>query len=350
MNTRSTSIAAIGDEARALRLDHAREGPGADHRELLSDHVPADVDGHAAALADEADRAPGAGRADRGGARRLGAGAVEGQIDALAVGQLLERGDGIVGRRVEHGLGSHLLGQGPALGRGVERDDASAHGRAQLGGAQADRPLAEHGERVATRDVHAAQRLIRGAGAAGDRSPGREGQLIRQRHQRARRHFDVVGMGAMRGDAVDGEARAAQLRPAEPAMAADAAAAVVVVHDPHAGARLGLGYAGPDLGDDPARLVAGDDRLRQVAQAERPLRLARRGAIELQVAAAHARGLDLQHDLAGTRGRVGEAADLQLAIAGEHHAAHAALPASLFAPTLGSLTEGDLEGRACLRA
>src|ERR671918_2580426 len=78
---------AIGDEARALGLDHAREGPGADHSQLLPDHVAADVDRDAAALANQAHRAPGAGRADRGRARGLGAGAVEREVDALAVGE-----------------------------------------------------------------------------------------------------------------------------------------------------------------------------------------------------------------------------------------------------------------------
>src|SRR5690606_1674993 len=133
------------------------------------------------------------------------------------------------------------------------------------------------------------------------------------------------------------EARAAQLRPAEPAMVAHAAAAVVVVHDPHAGARLGLGHPGADLDHDAARLVAGDDRLGEIAQAERPLGLAGRGAVELEIAAAHARGLDLQHDLAGTRTRVGKVADLQLAITGEHHAAHAAPSLVPLAPTRRSL-------------
>src|SRR5688572_30839077 len=44
--------AAVSDEACALALDHRGEGPGADHRQLLPDHVAANVERDAAALAD----------------------------------------------------------------------------------------------------------------------------------------------------------------------------------------------------------------------------------------------------------------------------------------------------------
>src|SRR5260221_6185176 len=87
---------AVGDEAGAFRLPRRREGPGPDDGELLAQHVAADVERHAVALADEAHRSPGprtlyghqpSGRRARG---------VEGEIGAESVGQILDRRDGIV--------------------------------------------------------------------------------------------------------------------------------------------------------------------------------------------------------------------------------------------------------------
>src|SRR2546428_2056502 len=57
-----------------------------------------------------------------------------------------------------------------------------------------------------------------------------EAQLIWQRNEGARGHFEIFGMPAMRGHAVDDDARAAQLRPADPAVPAHAAARVMVIH------------------------------------------------------------------------------------------------------------------------
>src|SRR5437660_5887580 len=52
--------AAIGDEARALRLADRRERPRADQRHLPAQQVVTDVEGHVTALADKARLAPGA--------------------------------------------------------------------------------------------------------------------------------------------------------------------------------------------------------------------------------------------------------------------------------------------------
>src|SRR5215216_2930170 len=57
--------AAVGDELRAFGLAHLREGPRRDDRQLLPQHVGADVDRHLVALADKAGRAPHLGRAHR---------------------------------------------------------------------------------------------------------------------------------------------------------------------------------------------------------------------------------------------------------------------------------------------
>src|ERR1700730_11799581 len=57
---------AVDDELRALGLSHLREGPGGDDRQLLPEHVGADVDRHLVALADKAGCAPHLGGAHRG--------------------------------------------------------------------------------------------------------------------------------------------------------------------------------------------------------------------------------------------------------------------------------------------
>src|SRR5437868_4926431 len=69
--------------------------------------------------------------------------------------------------------------------------------------------------------------------------------------------------------------------------------------------------------------MATDEGLGEIAQAQRLLRSPRRRAIELEVRAAHAGSLHLEHDLAGAGRRIGEASQLDLAIAEENDAAHA---------------------------
>jgi hypothetical protein len=149
-----------------------------------------------------------------------------------------------------------------------------------------------------------------------------------RRHQRARRDLHVVGVRAVGGHAIDQETRPAELRPADAAVLADPAAAIVVVHHAHADLGLGFGDARPDRGDHAAGLVAGDDRLGQIAQAQRPLRLAGCGAIELEIAAAHARRLDLEHHVARTRGRVRELPQLKLPVTQKYDAFHPCLLSS----------------------
>src|SRR5690348_11716725 len=125
----------------------------------------------------------------------------------------------------------------------------------------------------------------------------------------------------MAGDAIDlGDALVAKLHPAGLALRADAAAAVVMHHRALAAARLLLADARAHRDHDAARLVPGDHRSAGRLEAER--RRPALGAIGLEIAAAHARGLDLEHHLAGPRRRVGEVDELDLAIAGKGYAAH----------------------------
>src|SRR4029453_3005803 len=125
-------------------------------------------------------------------------------------------------------------------------------------------------------------------------------------------------VAAVRGHAIDGDARLAELRPADAAMLAHAAAGIVMVHDALADRRLALRHAGPARRDHAARLVAADERLGGGAEAERLLRLARRRAVELEVRAAHARGLHLDHHFARPRRGIRKLAHLHLAVTEKH--------------------------------
>jgi hypothetical protein len=104
-----------------------------------------------------------------------------------------------------------------------------------------------------------------------------------------------------------------------------AAAVVVVIHHALADAGLLLGDAGAHRRDDPARLVAGDHSgLPLDASGHRLGRLGRR-AIVVQVAAAHARGLDLENHVSRARCRIRELLQLELSISDEHDAFHGLL-------------------------
>ncbi len=210
------------------------------------------------------------------------------------------------------------------LGADIERDHARAHRRGELGRRQPDWTLAEDRDGVAARQVDPPQRAVGRAGAARDRGAGRERQRVGQGNQRARRHLHVGRMRAVPGHAVDRDAAGAELRPADPAMLAHAAADIMMDHDAVADPGNPLGDAGADRRDHAAGLVAGDHRAADLAQAE-PFR-PRLGAIGFQVAAAHARRLDLEHDLTGAGRRVGQLDQLDLAVAGEHDSAHRILP------------------------
>src|SRR4030095_7669265 len=97
------------------------------------------------------------------------------------------------------------------------------------GGAEADRALAEDGERVAAGHVEPPQRTVGGAGAARDRGALLEGQRVGQWHQREGGGLHVRRVTAVAGDPVHRDAAAAELRPAAAAMLAASAALAVMV-------------------------------------------------------------------------------------------------------------------------
>src|SRR5205807_1368285 len=133
-------------------------------------------------------------------------------------------------------------------------------------------------------------------------------------------------VAAMTAGAVDHRSLEAHLRPARAAVLAVAATVVMVIH--HALADPGFLASDGDshCRNDAAGLVTGD-------HAGRPLDAARddsarigRGAVVVQVAAAHARGLDLEDHVARAGCRIGELSELQLAISEKHDAFHGPPP------------------------
>jgi hypothetical protein len=83
----------------------------------------------------------------------------------------------------------------------------------------------------------------------------------------------------------------------------------VVVHHALADRRISLAHSRAHGGDDAAGLVTADDRAATAAEPER-LRGIAGGAIRVQIAPAHARGLDGDDGLAGPRRGIGELAQL----------------------------------------
>src|SRR5207248_4393449 len=128
---------------------------------------------------------------------------------------------------------------------------------------------------------------------------------------------------------VHDDAVPAELRPAGAAVRAEAAALVVVVHHALARRRLLRADPGPPRGDDAARLVAGDDEPARAAEAQRRGGIAG-GPVGMQVAAAHPRRLDREHDLARPRRGVGDLTHPELAVAQEDDALPGQCPLGLW--------------------
>src|ERR1700683_1746359 len=101
-------------------------------------------------------------------------------------------------------------------------------------------------------------------------------------------------------------------------MRTGAATGVMVHHD--AGADTGA----PRARHNAARLVSGDNRAAHLAEPERSSPTG--GAIEFQVAAAHAGCLDLDHDIVRPGCWIGKFHELQFAFAEESNAPHGLLP------------------------
>ena len=138
----------------------------------------------------------------------------------------------------------------------------------------------------------------------------------------------VIGVGAMGGDAIDRTASDAHLRPAAAAMRARTAAAIVVHHDARPDLRSALVDIAPDRCHHPARLVPGNDRAREPAEPKRG-GFSAGGAIEFEIAAAHARRFDFDHHVMRPGRGIGKFGDFQFASAKKTHPAHRILPEML---------------------
>ena len=249
--------------------------------------------------------------------------AVERGVHALAGGELAQGGHHLPRRGIEGAVRPERARELAPLGHGVDGDHAGAHRLAEEDGGEPDRPLAEHGERVPAGDVEPLERLVGGSRAAGDRRPLFEGELVGERHEGARRHLHVGGVAAVPRQAVDDDPLRAELGPARPAVLAVATALVVVVHHALTDRRVGLRDPRAALEDDAAGLVSGDHGSARAPEAQRLGGAAGPGrAIGMEVAPAQAGGLHLEDHLARPRRGVGEAPELELAVAQEHDSSH----------------------------
>src|SRR5215510_6579006 len=132
--------------------------------------------------------------------------------------------------------------------------------------------------------------------------------------------------------AVYGDAVTTELGPAHAAVLALPAALVVVVHHARADGREVRGHAGPRRLHHSARLMPCDDG--PAAAQTQGGRGVARSAIGMQIASAHARGLDGDDDLTRTRRGIGKFLDLELPLSEKDDAAHVvALPCVSWMPT-----------------
>ena len=106
-------------------------------------------------------------------------------------------------------------------------------------------------------------------------------------------------------------------------MLASLAAGVVVIHHALADAGFPVRHPGADRDDDAAGLVSGDHGFGAALESGGRIARLEARAIDVQVAAAHAGRLDLEHHVARAGRRVGELAQFELPVPGEHDAFHA---------------------------
>ena len=117
----------VVDEPGALGHAHRAEGPRADERDLAAQQVGADVELHVAAFADVAGGAPGLHASHCGLARRRGAAAFEGEVDAFALCLFTNALQNVFARSVDDPICTEVLGQLHPLGTRLDGDDSQAH-------------------------------------------------------------------------------------------------------------------------------------------------------------------------------------------------------------------------------
>src|SRR5262245_48106407 len=107
-----------------------------------------------------------------------------------------------------------------------------------------------------------------------------------------------------------------------------AATGVVVIHHPLLKARLLGRHSCADRDHDAARLVAGDHWLGAAVETRAGIPSLESGAVDVEVAATHARSLYLEHHVARAGRGIGKVAQLELPVTDKHDAFHATLPSA----------------------
>jgi hypothetical protein len=100
----------------------------------------------------------------------------------------------------------------------------------------------------------------------------------------------------------------------------------MVVHHALADPGFPVGDGAAHCRDHAAGLVTGDHAGRPLDATSDDSTWIGRGAVGVQVAAAHARGLDLEDHVARAGCRIGELSELELAISEKHDAFHGSPP------------------------
>ncbi len=300
-----------------LRHPHGRGDPGAVDRQLTVDEHLRHVHAEPAALAHECGPAPAPGVAQRGQLAPAVAGAVDGDLGAVAeqgVQLLVGAGDRVVD-------GTELQRQLPAGGGGVGADDERcAHLLGQEPDGRADGAQAGDEHSVASGHPRPAQRLVGGAEAARDDGAVQVGQGLRQHQEVALLGEQQVGVAAVPLPAVGGPCGcgAADLVPAAALVALAAAGDVVDDHavshpdapDPVADRHhLTGGFVAPD------HALVGLGALAQVLAVDRP-----------QVRAADGGCLGGQQHLTRAGSRVGHLLQVDLAATGQERSQHEGPP------------------------
>ena len=163
----------VGDKARAIGLDGGGKGPRCNNGKLLAQHVGADLDSDVAAFADETGGAPFARGTDGDDAAGGGAGCIERDIGAQAgVRSLIAAGASLLPGSIRASAPNSLArASRSALTSSARRARPSPRRTASPKGPGT---LADKGDGVAAGEIDPPQRLVGGAGAAGDRRAGGE--------------------------------------------------------------------------------------------------------------------------------------------------------------------------------
>lgn len=224
----------LGINEEPLDLNQLRfaEGPLAEYGNHLEDNVPVEVDLRRSADPHIAAAAEGAQAFQHllaGGVITRG---LQSGRYAQTAGELPDRRHGVDFKAIDYMVSAQLLGQNQPLRYNVDSNDLGAHGLGRQRTAEAHRTLPKYRHGVPSRDVHLFKAVPCRASATGNCCAFLEGQLVVERHQRPRRHQDVVGISPVASAAAVGNPPlTAELLITHGAVFTDTTASVVVAND-----------------------------------------------------------------------------------------------------------------------